>query len=307
MRVGGDHGRSPLDVRFVAATNRDLRARGRGGPLPPRPVLPARRRHARDPAAARARDAIGPLALQFLARAATSVAARRAAARRASCSRGSPRTTGRATCASSRRVLERAVLLARRRTGACTVSAHVADRGDGAAVDHRRHDCDPTRARTSASASSTRSTRAPATRRARRSCSASRARRSSPSSASTASSARANRGPSMSSLETTAPGDFDAAWDDARIGRYVYRRLVGSGGMGVVVAAHDPELDREVAIKLVGARTRVRRAIVRCARRRRWRSCRIPNVVTVYEVDAARRRALRRDGARRRRRRSARG
>jgi eukaryotic-like serine/threonine-protein kinase len=87
----------------------------------------------------------------------------------------------------------------------------------------------------------------------------------------------------MSSLETTAPGDFEAALDDARIGRYVYRRLVGSGGMGIVVAAHDPELDREVAIKLVGARTdvdddrplREAQAMAKLSH---------PNVVQVYEV-----------------------
>src|SRR3569623_999173 len=55
----------------------------------------------------------------------------------------------------------------------------------------------------------------------------------------------------MQSLHTTAPADFDAGWEDAKIGRYMFRRVVGSGGMGGVITAHDPELDREVAIKLV--------------------------------------------------------
>src|SRR3569832_2806942 len=55
----------------------------------------------------------------------------------------------------------------------------------------------------------------------------------------------------MQSLHTTAPADFDAGWEDAKFGRYMFRRGVGSGGMGGVIAAHDPELDREVAIKLV--------------------------------------------------------
>ena len=63
----------------------------------------------------------------------------------------------------------------------------------------------------------------------------------------------------------------------ARIGRYVIIEHVGTGAMGVVYAAYDPELDRKIALKLLqpghgrqghGAR----RAC--CARRRRWRGCR---------------------------------
>ncbi len=48
----------------------------------------------------------------------------------------------------------------------------------------------------------------------------------------------------------------DAAdWDPgATLGRYVLLGRIGSGAMGVVYAAYDPELDRKVAIKCVAAR-----------------------------------------------------
>jgi len=83
-------------------------------------------------------------------------------------------------------------------------------------------------------------------------------------------------------LLVTAPEAPETEWAAAQIGRYVYRRLVGAGGMGVVVAAHDPDLDREVAIKIVatgdGDEARPIREAQAMARLSH------PNVVQVYEV-----------------------
>jgi|GEM_PF-1071468 len=67
----------------------------------------------------------------------------------------------------------------------------------------------------------------------------------------------------------------------ATIDRYRVRRRAGAGGMGVVYVAHDPDLDREVAIKMlrrgVGA-ARLRREAQALARLSH------PNVVAVYDV-----------------------
>jgi Tfp pilus assembly protein PilF/predicted Ser/Thr protein kinase len=70
------------------------------------------------------------------------------------------------------------------------------------------------------------------------------------------------------------------------IGRYVVLSLLGRGGMGVVVAAYDPELDRKVALKLLrprgrstgSDRTRLQREAQALAKLDH------PNVVGVHDV-----------------------
>jgi serine/threonine protein kinase len=65
----------------------------------------------------------------------------------------------------------------------------------------------------------------------------------------------------------------------APLGRFVVQAVLGRGGMGVVLAAHDPRLDRKVALKLVDeARSDAlgeARALARLSH---------PHIVGVYEV-----------------------
>jgi eukaryotic-like serine/threonine-protein kinase len=78
---------------------------------------------------------------------------------------------------------------------------------------------------------------------------------------------------------------FDEPRTPVRIARFELRERLGRGGLGVVFAAFDPELDREVALKLLRSDRslgddrerlmREARAMARLAH---------PNVVPVYEV-----------------------
>ncbi|MEM6990135.1 MAG: serine/threonine-protein kinase [Myxococcota bacterium] len=92
----------------------------------------------------------------------------------------------------------------------------------------------------------------------------------------------------MPASERAASGRSDdtSAPPGGRLGRYIVLSKLGAGAMGVVFSAHDPELDRKVAIKLLkpgdwdeeGARRRLQReaqALARLAHR---------NVVAVYDV-----------------------
>jgi eukaryotic-like serine/threonine-protein kinase len=77
--------------------------------------------------------------------------------------------------------------------------------------------------------------------------------------------------------------------DPPLIGRYEIRHKLGEGAMGVVYAAHDPELEREVAVKLLrrdGSRGARLRQASEALRREARITARLahPNVVTIYDV-----------------------
>ncbi|HVH98558.1 MAG TPA: serine/threonine-protein kinase [Enhygromyxa sp.] len=91
------------------------------------------------------------------------------------------------------------------------------------------------------------------------------------------------------------PSDHVADFDTgAKLGRYVVLSHMGTGGMGVVYAAYDPELDRRIALKLMHpSRTRDGggdpEASARASRRmlaeaKAMAQLSHPNVITVHDV-----------------------
>lgn len=71
----------------------------------------------------------------------------------------------------------------------------------------------------------------------------------------------------------------------SKVGRYVMLDLLGTGAMGVVFAAYDPELDRRVALKLLRERSSDEERNARMVREARA-TARLahPNVVVVHDV-----------------------
>jgi eukaryotic-like serine/threonine-protein kinase len=78
-------------------------------------------------------------------------------------------------------------------------------------------------------------------------------------------------------------GEEGASEIPRHLGRYRIVDVLGAGGMGVVLAAHDPELDRVVAIKLLrrGDAAAQERLL---AEAQAMAKLRHPNVVAVYDV-----------------------
>ena len=89
---------------------------------------------------------------------------------------------------------------------------------------------------------------------------------------------------SPASPEQTAP-DAELRRGDV-VGRYRILERLGVGGMGVVYRAHDPQLDREVALKLLrSARVANGEGSLRMLREAKSvAKIRHPNVVTVYDA-----------------------
>ena len=87
----------------------------------------------------------------------------------------------------------------------------------------------------------------------------------------------------LPSAATTGP----ALRNGARVGRYIILQPLGEGGMGVVYAAYDPELDRKVALKLLreevtaGGSGEGRERLLREAHA--MAKLNHPNVVTIYD------------------------
>ena len=81
---------------------------------------------------------------------------------------------------------------------------------------------------------------------------------------------------------------FGGPKQPVRVGRYQVLGRIGSGGMGVVYRAHDPELARDVAVKFMNSESA--NAEVATARARLVREARAmarlahPNVIHVYDV-----------------------
>ena len=95
-------------------------------------------------------------------------------------------------------------------------------------------------------------------------------------------------GPAVEAISAVGPAPLPPG---APIGRFVVRRVIGVGAMGMVYAAEDPELGRQVALKLLhpgepGAAAAPSTLPARRVMREARLAARVshPNVVSIYEV-----------------------
>ncbi|MCB9565931.1 MAG: serine/threonine protein kinase [Myxococcales bacterium] len=90
----------------------------------------------------------------------------------------------------------------------------------------------------------------------------------------------------QSAAARSPAADEDELAVGARVGRYVVLGRLGAGGMGVVFAAHDPELDRRIALKLLreGGRDSHARHQRLLAEAQAMARLAHPNVVAVHDV-----------------------
>jgi tetratricopeptide (TPR) repeat protein/predicted Ser/Thr protein kinase len=90
-------------------------------------------------------------------------------------------------------------------------------------------------------------------------------------------------GPEAASV--TRPGPVSAPLGRGGVvGRYVILSLLGTGGMGAVYAAHDPELDRKVALKLLRSDASASDGVRMLREARALAKLSHPNVVAVHDV-----------------------
>lgn len=76
---------------------------------------------------------------------------------------------------------------------------------------------------------------------------------------------------------------FDLTEAQVSVGRFILGEKLGAGGMGIVFAAHDPELDRSVAIKMLHSTNKQHKARLLREAKAMARLTH-PNVVAVYEA-----------------------